>query len=96
MAGTASSRSASSSTMIAFFPPISQTTFLSCGWRRLCATGGLPDAQPDFARAGKCDQGNFRMLDEGRSDFCSGARQAVKGLGWNARLVKDAAQRLSR
>ena len=30
------------------------------------------------------------MLDESCSDLCSGAWQAMQGLGWNTRLIKNA------
>ena len=64
MAGTASSRSASSSTMTAFLPPISQITFFNCGWPGPRASRRLPDVEADLARSGKGDHRHVGMFDE--------------------------------
>ena len=53
---TASSRSASSSTMIAFLPPISAMTRLTWSWPGAGLGGLLVDQQADVARAGEGDQ----------------------------------------
>ena len=64
--------------MMAFLPPISQTTRFSSRWPGSVLPARFPNSQADFARAGERDHLDFGMIDQMLADDGAVAREEIE------------------